>query len=67
MHKFFVDGKRVSKDKAKEHWFNSKTYENASKRTRDSIWKIATKGDKFGNHNPAGEVEHLEEAGITLE
>lgn len=64
--KFFINGERVSYDTAKTHWLNSNTYAQANSKTRHLIWTIATKGNEHGNHNPNGEVEHLEEAGIKL-
>lgn len=64
--RFFIDGKIVSRAYAVGYWYGSSTYRMANKKTRDSIFRIATNGDENGNHNPNGEVEHLAEAGILL-
>ena len=64
--KFFINSKQVGLGEANQHWLNSRTYAMAKNSTRDRIWRIATKGDSNGNHNPEGEIEHLKEAGITL-
>jgi hypothetical protein len=66
VHTFFVNGKRVSQKQAFEHWLASKTYRNANRSTRQTIWGTALYGDESGNHNPHGEVNHLTEAGIEL-
>lgn len=65
-HKFYVDGRHVSEQKAKEHWLDSKTYKLAKNKTRNEIWTIAKNGDENGNQNPDGEITHLAEAGIEL-
>ena len=64
--KFFIAGKQVSEAEARKHWLNSKTYENANRKTRDRIWRTVLHGDSSGNHDPHGEINHLNEAGITL-
>ena len=64
--KFLIEGWPVSCAEAEAHWLSSKTFENAAKKTRGRIWKTAVYGDQYGNHNPNGEIEHLEEAGIHL-
>ncbi len=61
-----IYGVRVDEKSALNHWINSETFKNARKSTRNKIWKTATRGDKYGNHNPAGEIEHLNEAGIEI-
>lgn len=64
--KFFINGKRVSQAEAKAHWLASDTYANARAKTRRWIWHVALHGDENGNHDPNGEINHLNEAGITL-
>lgn len=64
--KFKINGLLVSEAHARLHFINSETYRNASRFTRDRIFDVAVYGDRSGNHNPNGEIEHLEEAGITL-
>lgn len=64
--KFFINGIQVTETEAKQHWLRSSTYAKANKKTRDSIWHVALRGNSDGNHNPGGEVNHLKEAGVTL-
>ena len=64
--KFYINGKLSTKYEALEFWISSDTYKRANKKTREKIFNTALKGDRTGNHNPSGEVEHLLEAGIEL-
>lgn len=64
--RIFINGQLATKDDAYKHFIKSETYKNANRKTRDSILIIALNGDRNGNHNPNGEIEHLLEAGIQL-
>lgn len=64
--KFFINGKKVDEAQAQIHWLKSNTYQRARCGYRDRVFKTAVYGDRYGNHNPNGELSHLKEAGITL-
>jgi len=65
-HHFYVNGKRVTRAHAYAHWLSSKQFRDAKNNGRKNVWRIVTRGDELGRHNPNHEVELLLAAGIEL-
>lgn len=59
--RYFVHGNEVSRQEAARAWWRSKTYRDATRKTRDGIFTDAEKGI-----DDNGELNHLREAGITI-
>lgn len=58
---YFINERQVSRRQATQHWWSSSTYRNANARTRNGIFCDAEEGI-----NDNGELNHLREAGITI-